>query len=167
MMAQRSSVVPSLEHMVCVPTRIAQGLGAGGLIRGDERVQIVGVLEMQVAGQPALGERLARRQRVDGQQPAERAVFGGRISGAEHEGGGVFETVLDDMVDGVFVGVEAGVVLGEPFDGEREALSVEPDSAAGLEARAAIRCRYGSKSNARNPMAATQPGERDRNSSAS
>lgn len=45
--------------MVCVPTRIAQGLGAGGLIRGDERVQIVGVLEMQVAGQPALGERLA------------------------------------------------------------------------------------------------------------
>ena len=59
MMAQRSSVVPSLAHMVCVPTRIAQGLGAGGLIRGDERVQIVGVLEMQVAGQPALGERLA------------------------------------------------------------------------------------------------------------
>lgn len=86
-MAQRSSVVPSLAHMVCVPTRIAQGLGAGGLIRGDERVQIVGVLEMQVAEQPALGERLARRQRVDGQQPAERAVFGGRISGAEHEGG--------------------------------------------------------------------------------
>ena len=39
-----------------VPTRIAQGLGAGGLIRGDERVQIVGVLEMQVAEQPALGE---------------------------------------------------------------------------------------------------------------
>ena len=35
------------------------------------------------------------------------------------EGGGAFETVLDDMVDGVFVGVEAGVVLGEPFDGER------------------------------------------------
>lgn len=102
-----------------VPTRIAQGLGAGGLIRGDERVQIVGVLEMQVAEQPALGERLARRQRVDGQQPAERAVFGGRISGAEHESGGAFETVLDDMVDGVFVGVEAGVVLGESFDGER------------------------------------------------
>ena len=90
-----------------VPTRIAQGLGAGGLIRGDERVQIVGVLE---AEQPALGERLSMAS---------------------------------------------------------EALSVEPDSAAGLEARAAIRCRYGSKSNARNPMAATQPGERDRNSSAS
>lgn len=66
-----------MAHMVCVPTRIAQGLGAGGLIRGDERVQIVGVLEMQVAEQSALGERLARRQRVDGQQPAERAVFGG------------------------------------------------------------------------------------------
>ena len=49
-----------------VPTRIAQGLDAGGLIRGDERVQIVGVLEMQVAEQPALGERLARRQRIDG-----------------------------------------------------------------------------------------------------
>ena len=40
-------------------------------------------------------------------------------------------------------------------------------SAAGLEASVAIRCRYGCRSNARNPMAATQPGERDRNSSAS
>ena len=40
-------------------------------------------------------------------------------------------------------------------------------AAAGLEASVAIRCRYGCRSNARNPMAATQPGERDRNSSAS
>lgn len=66
MMAQRSSTVPSLAHMVAYQRGLRKVSVPVASSRGDERVQIVGVLEMQVAEQPALGERLARRQRIDG-----------------------------------------------------------------------------------------------------
>ncbi|EFE89552.1 hypothetical protein CECT7263_5552 [Bifidobacterium breve CECT 7263] len=36
-----------------VPAWVAQGFGAGGLVRGDERVRVIGVLEVQVAEQTA------------------------------------------------------------------------------------------------------------------
>ena len=45
-----------------VPYRTAQGVCFGV----EQVLGAAGVLEMQVAEQPALGERLARRQRIDG-----------------------------------------------------------------------------------------------------
>ena len=51
-------MLPGLLQVVQRADDGATVLDAGGLIRGDERVQIVGVLEMQVAEQPASANAL-------------------------------------------------------------------------------------------------------------